>query len=212
MINFFEINLCAIKPIGAFKKNIPSTKPGIEIAYLRQIKAEKPLFWGLSFYYTQLGNSSATLEEFLDFALVDFNYSTTSNLMGLNGKFRFYPDISLGRLEPYLEAQLGYKWLYTGTTKTLASDTESSDFMFEESNFSLTYGISAGLNYRVKENVYINFKANYLPGLSTAYYAKDKNNQIEFSSIDQFNLKNSTTDILRWDLGVTFWPSFNSND
>ena len=98
------------------------------------------------------------------------------------------------------------------STKTLTSDSESSDFMFEESNFSLTYGISAGLNYRVKENVYINFKANYLPGLSTAYYAKDKNNQIEFSSIDQFNLKNSTTDILRWDLGVTFWPSFNSND
>ena len=211
-INFFEINLCAIQPEGAFKKNNPSINPGVEIAYLRQLKDDNPLFWGLSFYYTQLGNSRATLEEFLDFALVNFDYSTTSHLMGLNGKFRFYPNIYLGRLEPYIEAQLGYKWLYTGTTKILATDNESSDFMIENSSFSLSYGIAAGLNFRIKDNIYINFRANYMPGLSTSYYAKDKHNQIEFSSIDQFNIKNSTTDILKWDLGVTFWPSFHAND
>ena len=75
-----------------------------------------------------------------------------------------------------------------------------------------SYGISAGLNYPVSDNIYINVRANYLPGLSIPYYVKDERNTLEFSTIDKFNIKNSTTDIIRWDVGVTFWPSFSSDD
>ncbi|MBC7885026.1 MAG: outer membrane beta-barrel protein [Saprospiraceae bacterium] len=211
-INFLELNVSFTKASGFFKRNYPSVKLGFEMGYLRQLKAEKPLFWGISFYYTHLDNVKATISELLDFSFVDFDYSTTSSLLGLNGKLRFYPNINLGKFESYLEAQLGYKWIYTATTKTIVDDEDSSDFAIEKGSLSLTYGIAAGLNYAIKDNIYINLRANYLPGLSTAYYVKDDQNNVEFSTIDKYDLKNSTTDIIRWDLGVTFWPSFSNEE
>lgn len=211
-VNFLELNASFTNANGFFERNFPNTKLGFEMGYLRQIKSEKPLFWGISLYYTFLESQRATFQEPLDFSLVDFNYTTTTNLWGLNGKMRFYPNLYLGKLESYLEAQLGYKWIYTGTTKEFVDDEDSSDFNIEKGNLSLTYGISAGLNYPISDDIYINFRANYLPGLSVSYYVKDDRNMLEFSTIDKFNIKNSTTDIIRWDVGITFWPSFSSDD
>ena len=211
-INFLEMNASFTNASGFFERNFPKTKFGFEAGYLRQIKPEKPLFWGISLYYAFMESQGATFQEPLDFGFADFDYNSTTNLWGLNGKLRFYPNLYLGKLETYLEAQLGYKWIYTGTTKSLVDDEDSSDFYIEKGSLSLTYGISAGLNYPVSDNVYINFRANYLPGLSVPYYVKDERNVLEFSSIDKFNIKNSTTDIIRWDVGVTFWPSFSSDD
>ncbi len=211
-VNFLELNVSFINTNGSFEKNFPNTKFGFEMGYLRQIKPQKPLFWGLSLYYSFLENQKATFKEALDFSIVDFNYTTSTNLWGFNGKLRFYPNLYLGKLESYIEAQLGYKWIYTGTTKTLVDDEDSSDFYIEKGSLSLTYGISAGLNYPISNNVYINLRANYLPGLSIPYYVKDDRNRLEYSSIDKFNIKNSTTDIIRWDVGITFWPSFDSDN
>jgi len=212
MVNFLELNASFTNANGFFERNFPSTKLGFEIGYLRQIKPQKPLFWGVSLYYALMERQRGTFQEQLDFSIVDFNYTTTTNLWGLNGKLRFYPNLHLGKLEGYLEAQLGYKWIYTGTTKELVDDEDSSEFYIEKGSLSLTYGISAGLNYPISDNVFINVRANYLPGLSIPFYVKDERNILEFSTIDKFNIKNSTTDIIRWDVGITFWPSFGSDD
>ncbi|MBK8626981.1 MAG: hypothetical protein IPN86_15850 [Saprospiraceae bacterium] len=202
-INFAEINLTYLNPNGYFGNNV-NDNLGFEFGYLRQLKEDKPLFWGISLYYNRLDKVSETLLELVDFQLLDIDYSTTSNLLGLNGKMRFYPNIYLGKLEWYLEAQLGYKWLFTNTTKTLSSDSDSSDTSTEEGSLSLTYGISTGLNYPINEATFINARLNYLPGLSVPYYIVNPNNEIFESTIDKFDLKNSTTDILRWDFGITY--------
>lgn len=207
-INFLEANVSIFQPLGPLKRNLPQTRLGLEIGYLRQLEASKPLFWGISTYYTRLESASATLEELLDFALVDFDYTTTNHMAGLNGKLRFYPDIYIWNIELYAEAQLGTKLMYTTTSKTLSDSQDNSDTSFDNSGWSLTYGISAGLNYPIKNNFYINLRANYLPGLSTSYYKENPTNTIFNSTVDLFDLKNSTTDIIRWDIGVTFWPSF----
>lgn len=203
-VNFIELNLTYTQPQGFFGRNVTKDKVGFEIGYLRQLKSEKPLFWGVSVYYNQLGSASAFIQELVDFQLFDFDYRTASHLLGFNGKVRFYPNVYLGKLEWYLEAQLGYKWLYTYTTKTLSEDTESSDSNIEKGSLSLTYGASTGVNYPVGEHTYINVRINYLPGLSVPYYVINENNEIFESSLDQFDLKRSTTDIIRWDLGATY--------
>jgi hypothetical protein len=209
-INYLELNMSLVSPQGFFKKNISNPLFGFEVGYLRQLKSNKPLFWGISTYYTKLNSTSATIEEILDFSLVQFDYSTSTNLLGFNGKMRFYPDLRIGKMDFYLEAQLGYKWLYTLTTKTLVSDNESSDTNYEQGSLSLTYGVSAGINYHIQDQVYLNLRANYLPGLSSAYYSKNNQNQIVSSTLDQFDLSHSVTNIIRYDLGVTFWPNFEA--
>jgi len=210
-INFLEANLALTKPTGFFNRNLPNSIAGVEIGYLRQLKVEKPLFWGINMYYHPLGSASATIEELLEFNLVQFDYQTTSNMLGFNGKMRFYPNLNLGKLEVYVEALLGYKWLFTTTSKTLTNNQDSSDSNFEKGSLSLTYGVAGGLNFPVSHQLYINFRANYLPGLSTSYYVRNKSNTLSFSTIELFDLKKSTTDIIRWDIGVT-WKLPNSND
>lgn len=203
-INFAEINIALTQATGFFGNNIPKLKGGFEIGYLRQLKEESPLFWGISIYYNQLNRSSATITEPLDFRIVDFDYKTTSNLLGLNGKMRFYPNVNLGKIQWYLEALLGYKWLFTNTTKTLTNDQDSSDTITEKGSLSLSYGAATGINYPISNDAYINLRVNYLPGLSVPYYVINLNNDIIESTIDRFDLKRSTTDIIRWDVGLTY--------
>lgn len=204
-INFFEGNLTINKATGFFGKNIKNINIGIEGGYLRQLKLDNPIFWGISIYYFNLGKSGTyTIQEQLDLRLVNFDYSTESQLLGFNGKMRFYPAIHLAKAELYIESQLGYKWLYTTTTKIISDESNSSDTNIETGNLSLTYGASMGLNYPITSSLYLNLRGNYLPGLSKPYYAPKLSNQIQTSTLDLFELKRSTTDLIRWDIGVTW--------
>lgn len=203
-VNFSELNVTYTQALGFFGNNVKTGKVGFEFGYLRQFKEEKPLFWGVSIFYNQINKFEATITEILDFQLVDFDYTTKSNLLGCNGKMRFYPNIYIGKIEWYIEAQIGYKWLFTNTTKVLNNDSESSDTNTEKGSLSLTYGVSTGLNYPISEEIFLNLRGNYLPGLSVPYYVLNPGNEIRNSTIDRFDLKRSTTDILRWDLGITY--------
>ena len=204
-VNFLEASLSYLQPSGSLERNVASPKLAIQMGYLRQVRADKPLFWGVNVFYTTLGSASDVVQEIIDFSLVDFDFQTTSHLLGFGGKLRYYPDFYIGKLEFYVEVQLGYKWLYTTTNRTVSGDSETSDSQFEEGNLSLTYGLSGGLHYPIKgDNTFLNCRINYLPGLSERYYVENPNNQISSSTLDYFDLKRSTTDIFRYDLGITF--------
>jgi len=203
-VNFVEGNIAISKPSGYFAENISKSKIGAELGFLRQLKIEKPLFWGVSVYYHVLGSGSAEIIEVLDFQVVDFNYTTNSQMLGFNGKMRIYPDLRLGNLEFYAEALLGYKWFFTKTRKTIIGDGDSFDSFVEKGDVSLTYGVALGLNYPCTQNLYLNLRVNYLPGLSIPYYVKNNVTSVNYSSIEFFDIKRSTTDIIRWDMGVTW--------
>lgn len=204
-VNFLEAGLSYLQPTGSFGRNVNNPKLALQLGYLRQVKIDKPLFWGIDLYYTSLGSESDVIQEIIDFSFVDFDVRTSSHLLGFNGKLRYYPDFYIGKLEFYAEAVLGYKWLYTTTNRTVSGDSETSDTQFEESNFSLTYGVAGGLHYPLKsDNTFLSFSVNYLPGLSINYYVENPDNQIDTSTLDYFDLKKSTTDIFRYDIGITY--------
>jgi hypothetical protein len=204
-VNFLEGGLSYLQPSGSFKRNLSSGRIGVNFGYLRQLKEDKPLFWGANLYYTSLGSASDVIQEIIDFSLVDFDFETTSHLLGFNGKLRYYPDFYVGKMEFYVEALLGYKWFYTTTNRTVSGDSETSDSQIDESNLSLTYGLVGGIHYPIKgDNTFLNLSISYLPGLSERYYIKNPNNQITSTTLDLFDLKKSTTDIFRYDLGITF--------
>ncbi|KXK39538.1 MAG: hypothetical protein J5I52_04520 [Saprospiraceae bacterium] len=201
-VSFFEAGLSLFQPVGPFGNN-NSNRMGIEMGYLRQIKQDKPSFWGISIYYTNLGSESGVTTHVVDYYYVTFDESTTSNVLGFDGRFRFYPDIYLGPIECYVEGHLGYKWLYTLTSLTVQGE-DSSDTNFDSGSLSLTYGASVGLQIPIASEWYLNAKASYLPGLSVDYYSKNPKNTIQDKILDAFDKHHSTTDIVRYDLGVTY--------
>jgi len=207
-ISFFDANISIFTPQGRFKSNVVNPKVGLTLGYIRQYKAEMPFFIGAEFSYNSLGSADDRFTELLDFDLVDFDYSTTSSLFGFNGRFLFFPNFHIGDLEFSLEGKLGFKWLLTTTSKTAVDDLDSSSSNVNKGDLSLTYGIAAGMNFPIAPNIYLNFKLNYLPGLSAAYYTIDPTNRVQSSTLDYFRLRNSNTDLIRWDLGLMFSPSW----
>ena len=203
-VNFFEGAISYVVPTGSFSQNIKSNKVGFELAFLRQITSDKPFFWGISTYYTNLGSCNAITKEAIDFAIYDINSTTNSNLLGVDGKLRYYPDIYLGRIEVYVEALMGFKWLFTYTHKEFVGDSDSSSGQFEEGQLALSYGVNLGIQYPIGQSIYINLKGGFYPGLSVPYYAYNSQNKIIDYTLDKFDLKRSTTDLIRYDLGVTY--------
>lgn len=203
-VNLLDVNLCISQPRGNFLRNVGQPVFGFELAYSRQLKTDKPLFWGIGLYYQSLDEAHTTISELLNQTFVDFDYNTHSQMFGFDGRLRMYPDIYIGKIEFYIEAILGYKFLFTTTTKTLVNDNEDSDTHLDKGRFSLTYGAAIGLCFPVSNHTYINLQGNYLPGLSVEYYAENEKNVINTTSLDRFDLKKSTTDMIRWDFGIIY--------
>ncbi len=208
---FLEGGFSLNKPSGIFAKNLTASKLGLDIGYLQQLKQEKPLFWGVGLYFIPLDEGGVTLSEPLDFQLVDFDYSTSTSIVGLQGKFRFYPDVYLAKAEFYLEALAGFKAIITTTTKTLVSDG-SADSNFEKTGFSVSYGAAAGVNYPIADKWFINARASYLPGVSTRYYVFNPAASAQTSSLDLFDFKSSPTDLIRWELGIMYHITGSQNE
>lgn len=203
-VNFMEGSLSIAKPSGIFGRNITQGKFGFELGYLRQLKEDSPLFWGMAFYYHSLGFERDYVLQYADFGIYEFDSRTRSNLMGLNGKLRFYPDLYLGKFELYTELIIGYKWLLTVTNKTFVNDNDNSDTHIDAGSLSLSYGAALGVQYPISNETYINLRASYIPGLSTGYYSKNKNNIVNNYTIEAFDRNNSPTDIFKYDLGITY--------
>ncbi|MCZ2102439.1 MAG: hypothetical protein LC107_12990 [Chitinophagales bacterium] len=203
-INFLEGSLSYLVPSGPFSKNITTNHLGFELGYLRQIDEDQPFFWGISAYYFNIGSFHAITTEVIDFGIYDFDSATNSNLIGLDGKFRYYPNINLGPIELYLEAMLGFKWLFTFTRKELVDQADTSSGEFDEGQIALSYGMNAGLQVKLSRDIYLNGKGGYYPGLSVPYYALSDQGKSIYTTLDAFDRKRSTTDIIRFDLGITY--------
>jgi hypothetical protein len=202
-INFIGINFSMNMPQGDLRAHSGTYIPGFELHYYRQFRESSPFFWGVSTYYFNIGRREAVLTEFIDNTIADFRYRTVSNVWGFNGAGRVYPDLYLWKMEFYAELLFGGKWFFTNTSKTMI-DTEDSDLRMERGRFALDYGLAVGMNIPVSGILYINTKASYLPGNATSYYARNDKAFIEFTTLEGFDLKNSSTEIFRFDLGVTF--------
>jgi opacity protein-like surface antigen len=203
-LSFIELNFNLHIPLQQFGKNTNRDAMfGGEISFLRQLIADKPLFWGLRYNWSPYESADATISEILDFTQVDFDYHTYCNMQGIYGMARFYPKLSIWRVEPYINVIFGGKWLYSATTKTLIDSDESSDFYSESSDFSISYGAGIGLNISVSDNLYINISGEYIPGLQTQYLARKDDGEVDLSTVDLFAFKTSNTNIYTYSLGVT---------
>jgi hypothetical protein len=203
-IIFFEFGGECILPQQNFKKNLKKDLLfGGQIAFLKQLRSQKPIFWGVEYGYTRYGSANASFEELIDFNVINFDYHTYANMQKFLGTIRLYPAINFPYMDPYLEIQAGGRWLLSATTKT-NTDIEdgTSDFFSESSAWSWTYVFSSGFNFKIGDFAYINLKGSYQYGTRVKYLVDD-NLEIIGSSVDAFSTYFSPLSNYAIQLGIT---------
>ena len=203
-VNFIEGSLGIVQKSGGFRSLHMNERFSVDISYLRQLQKNEPLFWGINSYYFTLGNTTGTFEEPFDLGFEEFFYSTTSNVWGNHFLLRFYPDIYLGKLELYIEAHLGFRYLFTVTSRSIEEGSDVSEYLSESHSLSVTYGATGGLQYPLNESYFLNASIGYFPGISASYYTKNRELTISTATIEGFEFRNSPTDIFRYSLGITY--------
>jgi len=203
-VKFIEAGLGFSQPAGAFNAETIGLRFSGDIAYIKQLRPNQPLFWGLHSYYFTLGNRTGTFERPFDFVVQDFFYSTTSNVWGNNLLLRFYPDVYLGNIELFVEAHLGFKYLFTVTSTRLDSSSDVSEYLSDSHSLSISYGATFGLQYPISNQWYVRGLLGYFPGISASYYVRNNDLPLVDSTIDGFDLRRGPTDVFRFSLGVTY--------
>jgi hypothetical protein len=208
---YIDLNATLNHPTGFFARKVPDTRFGGQLGFFSQFRQGSPLLLGAEMYYFTLGQRKARLTEWIDFKDVEVDYTTISHVLGFGGKARFYPGVHVHKIDLFLEASAGFKWLFTHTTTVLADNVDVSDGFLEKGSLSLTYSAAAGIHYAASETFYIQSRLHYLPGLSSKYYVPNSTQQVQSSSLDLFTLVSSPTDMLRFDVGF-FIKIENTNE
>ena len=154
-----------------------------------------------------------------DSSLNSFNENieteTRNTIVTAHLQMRFYPELNIF-IEPYFEGLFGMKSIYTRTILTdITNANETINSQFDESDFALSFGAAVGVEIPViKEYLSIDLKCAYLKGRSAEYFARieDGNNANFLTPLDAFEIKNSITDLLVPQIGVTFLIGMGQQD
>lgn len=204
---FVEGALSIFSPQGNFNRQVEEVPIGFSLSVLYQMTPNKPFFLGVETYYACIDNlSNSWFGTFDNGDPADFDGTITSNIMGLNGIYRYYLPLSYGRIEPYIEGALGFKWLfaYESTTSFFNGFEESNDGEFISSDISLTYGGAVGIQVPAGTTSYINFKTSFLPGNSAAVEVRQPGVVPATNPSSAFESVQTATDVIKFDLGLTF--------
>lgn len=204
-VSMITFGLGGMTPQGAFSKKHPDPIFQLNLGYLRQIKPEKPLFSGIELGYGIMDQYAADIDFVVDGETESWDVTSTSQFLTLELIGRYYLPLKINKLEFFSELNFGGNLFFTTTTFNPPDADESGDTEWEKSDFSLKYGVGLGCNFPVTDNIYVHGRFSYIAGLSTAFYIlKEENITIKESTIEAFDLQKSTTDVLKWDIGVTF--------
>lgn len=198
-----EIGLDLVQPMRTYAGRVQSTGVGLVIKGLVQRSEGATLFMGGSFYYHSYESFSVNYIDFFNNVQIEVNEVASTHDLGLDYLIRKYPGWVLGRFELYVEGSLGVKWIYT----TISSrDVESGDnlgFDFFQNDLAFNYGANLGLQVYLLDNYFINITAGYFGSTSVTYHGRDEDLSGP-DAIDSFRLNTSLTDVLRYNLGLTW--------
>ncbi len=203
-INFIELGVSINIPQAAFKRYHPGGIGGLCLNYSRQIKAESPLFIGGSISYGVVDSYSSEVERDFGSIIEFWDGSTTSSLISFDANAKYFIGKPIWIFDLYTELSLGSNWFFTNTTFSFPN-SEESDTNFEGGDMVLAYGGYLGLMAYLKNDFYLDLAFGYSSGLSSEYFVeKDKKDPILSSTIQGFERKKSTTDMIRLKIGVNF--------
>ena len=188
-------------PLSRFQENLQTTYHGLGADFLYRFNKNNPLYVGLGIN-AFLGNSEfIEYPEIIDGEFFNTRETTSANVVSANALFRFMPDLYKW-YEPFGEVHLGYKFLFTHTTFKDIDADDVFDSNFEETDWSLSFGVGAGCNfYLFNDYVRISTKIAYSKGIGASYHVESPTDN-GGDPIDRFELRSSATDIVVLHIGV----------
>ncbi len=204
-INFFTFSGGGSMPQSAFKKKVSGNLLHFNGSLLRQIYKSKPIFGGIEYGYTSIDSYNTDVEVNTNNGQEIWTSNTQSSFSSFDMIGRHYFPFGVGRFDFFGEVLLGLNCFSTCTTLIPPSDNATSEGTTNKIDLVGKYGANLGLHYKILTNYYIQARIGYQAGLSAYYYTKNQDIPAFLdSSLDAFTLQKSATDVIKWDIGVTF--------
>jgi len=200
----FGIDFTTVVPTGDFSKNVTNNGYGVGVQFLRSF-GKKPLLLGVDAAFATYGSDEHTEPISETIPELRVKVQTNNNITLTHLVFRAQP--RTGKVRPYADALVGFKYLYTNTTilndsngEELASNKNLSDLVF-------SYGFGGGVQVRLGRvgrsgDIALDTRVRYLRG-SRADYLKEGSIRRENGSVF-FDVLSSRTDVVTASIGITF--------
>lgn len=197
-----EFTLDPLFPVNTFGQVLGEDLFGVSASYLVRRDNDNYDFWGFQFSWAHIGAITNNFVVPAEFGFVEVDERTGSNFIGLHGLYRYYPPFFFGKFEPFAEANFGTNLFMTTTSTHFFDETESTDFDWEEFDWGLSFGLSAGFTYQITGQFFFTTKFNYNSGNNITYLVPGE--EVEQFPIDNFRTQSSQTNYLRWHIGLAF--------
>ena len=199
----FGLDFTTVIPTGDFSKNVTNNGYGAGVQFLFRL-GRLPLLLGGDFAFATYGSDehiesiSETIPE------LEVKVRTTNNITMPHLVLRAQP--REGRVRPYADALVGFKYLSTDTTILSESTGEELTSSKNLSDLVYSYGFGGGVQVRLASagngDISLDSKVRYLRG-GRAEYLKEGSVRRENGTVF-FDVLTSRTDVVTVQVGITF--------
>lgn len=119
----FGIDVTTVIPTGDFSKNVTNNGYGVGVQFLRSF-GKKPLLLGVDAAFATYGSEEHTEPLSATIPELRFKVRTNNNITLTHLVFRAQP--RTGKVRPYADALIGFKYLYTDTSILSDESDENS--------------------------------------------------------------------------------------
>ncbi|HHH50677.1 MAG TPA: hypothetical protein ENK52_06840 [Saprospiraceae bacterium] len=190
-----------------FRQNLNTQGIGASAFFLVSLPQKIPIYIGLELGGITYDRANTQYATNLDGFLVQVQEETAPSIFMGHGIVRLELPTNFFAI-PYIEGMFGFKNLYTRTKlKDLGvSEDNVISNSLEDGDWAFSYGATLGFSIPIGWNrMAIDLKCSYLLGTASDYFVRKTNlSTIPDQPIDYFELKNSTTDLLLPQIGITF--------
>ena len=189
-------------PRGEFRDNVSNNGYGASGHFLVRLK-QSPILVGADLGGVVYGSETRRVGLLPDIPDVRVDVKTTNNIFLTHFLVRAQP--RQGRVRPYVDGLIGFKYLFTSTT--IEIDTEDNPSDTNLSDVTLSYGVGGGVQVQLTSNrhrpaVLLDAGVRYLRG-SRAEYLREGSIRRE-GGVVFFDVLRSRTDVVTAQVGVTF--------
>ncbi|WP_338769389.1 hypothetical protein WAF17_09750 [Bernardetia sp. ABR2-2B] len=198
----FNLRLQTGFPLEEFAENNESVAFGIGGLFLVPITEDASVVSvGLDASYMIYGMKS---EDYIDNNGFDYTLNTNNNIFESFAMVRFKPRWVDAFIYPYVDGLVGGRYIYTRTTEE--EDGEELDAFIEQDGFSFAYGGAGGVIISLSEEIKLDIRGVYTQGSKAKYLTKTSIYPDPlFPDEFVYDIKNTRTDMLTFQVGLTFF-------